>query len=196
MRGATCSLSNANRKVAGVVTGEEVEVEVEIDAEPRVVVEPTDFARALDADPIARTAYDRLSRKGEHVLAIESAKKSRDAHTADREGPGHATGPGVGREPCGPRQDSTRSPLTSSRGSRLPARVELSASLESWLVANIHGSAERRLTLRVRRDEAKQTLCPGRCGSLAKPAQHLSWASDRLLAPVPPPASGSVTETP
>jgi Bacteriocin-protection, YdeI or OmpD-Associated len=52
-------------------------VEVEIDAEPRVVVEPADVARALDADPVARTAYDRLSnsRKREHVLAIESAKK-------------------------------------------------------------------------------------------------------------------------
>jgi uncharacterized protein YdeI (YjbR/CyaY-like superfamily) len=71
-------LSNANRKAAGVVTGDEVEVEVEIDAEPRVVVEPADFARALDADPIARTAYDRLSysRKREHALAIESAKKA------------------------------------------------------------------------------------------------------------------------
>jgi Domain of unknown function (DUF1905)/Bacteriocin-protection, YdeI or OmpD-Associated len=71
-------LSNANRKAAGVVTGDQVEVEVEIDAEPRVVVEPADFARALDADPIARNAYDRLSysRKREHVLAIESAKKA------------------------------------------------------------------------------------------------------------------------
>jgi uncharacterized protein YdeI (YjbR/CyaY-like superfamily) len=47
-------------------------------AEPRVVVEPADFARALDADPVARTAYDRLSysRRREHVLAIESAKKA------------------------------------------------------------------------------------------------------------------------
>lgn len=35
-------LSNANRKAAGVATGDEVEVEVEveIDAEPRVVAEP------------------------------------------------------------------------------------------------------------------------------------------------------------
>ena len=70
-------LSNANRKSAGVATSDEVEVEVEIDAGPRVVAEPTDFARALDADPAARTAYDRLSdsRKREHVRAIESAKK-------------------------------------------------------------------------------------------------------------------------
>jgi uncharacterized protein YdeI (YjbR/CyaY-like superfamily) len=71
-------LSNANRKSAGVVTGDEVEVELEIDAEPRVVVEPADFARALDADPVARSAYDRLShsRRREHVLAIESAKRA------------------------------------------------------------------------------------------------------------------------
>jgi hypothetical protein len=71
-------LSNANRKTAGVATGDEVEVEVEIDAEPRVVAEPADFARALDADPVARAAYDRLSysHKREHVLAIESAKQA------------------------------------------------------------------------------------------------------------------------
>jgi uncharacterized protein YdeI (YjbR/CyaY-like superfamily) len=56
------------------------------------VVEPADFAEALDADPVARTAYDRLSygRKREHVLAIESAKRARPA-AADREGPGTAT---------------------------------------------------------------------------------------------------------
>jgi Bacteriocin-protection, YdeI or OmpD-Associated/Domain of unknown function (DUF1905) len=70
-------LSNANRQAAGVEIGDEVEVELEFDPEPRVVVEPADFARALDADPIARTAHDRLpdGRKREHVRAIENAKK-------------------------------------------------------------------------------------------------------------------------
>jgi hypothetical protein len=70
-------LSNANRKAAGVEIGAEVEVELEFDPEPRVVVEPADFAHALRADPIARAAYDRLpdGRKREHVRAIESAKK-------------------------------------------------------------------------------------------------------------------------
>jgi uncharacterized protein YdeI (YjbR/CyaY-like superfamily) len=70
-------LSNANRQAAGVVTGEEVEVELEFDPEPRVVTEPADFARALSADPIARAAYDCLpdGRKREHVRAVESAKK-------------------------------------------------------------------------------------------------------------------------
>ena len=70
-------LSNANRQSAGVATGDEVEGDLELDVEPRVVVEPADFARALDADPVARAVFDRLahSHKREHVLAIESAKK-------------------------------------------------------------------------------------------------------------------------
>jgi hypothetical protein len=70
-------LSNANRQAAGVATGDEVDVELEFDPEPRLVVEPADFARALSADPIARIAYERLPDGGkrEHVRAIESAKK-------------------------------------------------------------------------------------------------------------------------
>jgi len=70
-------LSNANRQAAGVVTGDEVEVELEFDPEPRVVAEPADLARALDADPLARAAYNRLpyGLKLQHVRAIESAKK-------------------------------------------------------------------------------------------------------------------------
>ncbi|MEV5974073.1 YdeI/OmpD-associated family protein [Streptomyces sp. NPDC051921] len=70
-------LSKANRQAAGVATGDEVEVELELDTEPRVVVEPADFAQALDDDPVARAAYDNLahSHKREHVRAVESAKK-------------------------------------------------------------------------------------------------------------------------
>ena len=78
MRGRNLiGLSNANRQAAGVATGDEVEVDVEFDPETPVVTEPADFARALDADPVARAAYDRLaySHKREHVLAIEGAKK-------------------------------------------------------------------------------------------------------------------------
>lgn len=72
-------LSNANRQAADVVTGDEVEVEVEVefDSEPRAVAEPADLARALDADSLARAAYNRLpyGLKLQHVRAIESAKK-------------------------------------------------------------------------------------------------------------------------
>ncbi len=71
-------LSNANRDAAGVSTGDRVVVEVELDTEPRPIVEPDDFARALDTDPAARAAYDRLSysHKREYVLAIEGAKRA------------------------------------------------------------------------------------------------------------------------
>lgn len=71
-------LSKANRQAAKVETDDEVEVELELDTQPRVVVEPEDFARALDADPVARDAYDRLSysRKRKTVLDIEGAKKA------------------------------------------------------------------------------------------------------------------------
>ncbi len=70
-------LSKAHRQAAGVATGDEVEVELTLDTEPRVVVEPADFTAALDDDPAARAAYDELSysRRREHVRAIESAKK-------------------------------------------------------------------------------------------------------------------------
>jgi len=70
-------LSNANRQAAGVTTGDEIEVDLELDAQPRVIVEPADFARALDSDPAARATYDHLaqSHKRRHVHAIESAKK-------------------------------------------------------------------------------------------------------------------------
>lgn len=70
-------LSNANRQAAGVTIGDEIEVELKLDTEPRVVIEPADFARALDDTPTARAAFDTLtdSRKREHVRAIESAKK-------------------------------------------------------------------------------------------------------------------------
>jgi Bacteriocin-protection, YdeI or OmpD-Associated/Domain of unknown function (DUF1905) len=75
-------LSNANRHAAGVMTGDEVEVEVEYDPEPRVVTEPADLARALDADSRARAAYNRLpyGLKLQHVRAIENAKKPETRH--------------------------------------------------------------------------------------------------------------------
>jgi len=78
MRGRNLiGLSNANRQAAGVATGDEVEVDVTFDPETPTVTEPADFAAALDADPVARAAYDRLaySHKREHVLAIAGAKK-------------------------------------------------------------------------------------------------------------------------
>lgn len=70
-------LSRANRQVAGLDVGAEVEVTLALDTEPRVVAEPDDLARALDAEPVARAAYDALppGRKRRYVLDVEGAKQ-------------------------------------------------------------------------------------------------------------------------
>ncbi|WP_407564743.1 YdeI/OmpD-associated family protein [Streptomyces sp. 184] len=71
-------LSKANRQAAGVETGDEVEVGLELDTEPREVVEPEELTGALDAEPDARVAYDKLppGRKRQYVIAVEGAKKA------------------------------------------------------------------------------------------------------------------------
>lgn len=69
-------LSAENRVGAGVAAGDEVDVDVELDTEPRVVTVPPDFAEALDRQPDARKAFDALSYSNQrrHVLSIEGAK--------------------------------------------------------------------------------------------------------------------------
>lgn len=66
------------RQAAGVQAGDEVDVEVELDSAPREVVVPDDFQAALDADPGAKSAFERLSysNKRQHTLAIEGAKSA------------------------------------------------------------------------------------------------------------------------
>lgn len=69
-------VSAENRAGAGVAGGDEVDVDIELDTEPRVVTLPPDFAAALDAEPAARSTFERLSpsNKGWHVLQVEGAK--------------------------------------------------------------------------------------------------------------------------
>ena len=69
-------LSAENRAGAGVAAGDEVEVGIELDNEPRVVTVPADFAAALDGAAAARARFDALSysNKSRHVIAIEQAK--------------------------------------------------------------------------------------------------------------------------
>jgi hypothetical protein len=64
------------RAKARVAAGDEVDVDVLPDTEPRTVEIPADLAAALDAAPAARQAYDKLSYSGQraHVLAVEQAK--------------------------------------------------------------------------------------------------------------------------
>ena len=64
------------RRMTGVKGGESHEVEVLLDDKPRIVEAPGDLQAALDADPVAKAAWDRLapSHKKSHVTAIEGAK--------------------------------------------------------------------------------------------------------------------------
>jgi uncharacterized protein YdeI (YjbR/CyaY-like superfamily) len=53
-----------------------VDVEIELDTEPREVTVPPDLAAALAHDPQARTSFEGLSysQKRSYVLPIEQAK--------------------------------------------------------------------------------------------------------------------------
>lgn len=64
------------RKNAGVAGGDEVEIDMELDNEPREVVVPADLAAALAADADAKRTFEALSysNKRRHVYAVEDAK--------------------------------------------------------------------------------------------------------------------------
>ena len=54
-------VTNEFRRTSGVAPGDEVDVDIELDTEPREVVVPPDLAAALDGDPEARAFFDGLS---------------------------------------------------------------------------------------------------------------------------------------
>lgn len=69
-------VSAENRAAAGVLGGETHDIELELDAAPREVTLPADFAAALAAEPNAQRTFDALSpsNKGYHTALIEGAK--------------------------------------------------------------------------------------------------------------------------
>jgi Domain of unknown function (DUF1905)/Bacteriocin-protection, YdeI or OmpD-Associated len=71
-------ISAANRAAAGIDEGDEIEVTLELDTEPRGVDEPADLKVALDAAPTVRTAFERLpfGLRRKHVNDIEAAKSA------------------------------------------------------------------------------------------------------------------------
>jgi hypothetical protein len=64
------------RSGAGIAANDVVDVNIELDTEPREVTVPADFADALDRDPDAKKFFDGLSysNRRRHVLQIEGAK--------------------------------------------------------------------------------------------------------------------------
>ena len=69
-------ISAENREAAGVKAGDEIEVEVEPDTEPRELEIPADVAEALEREPEARRYFETLSysNKRRHIMAIDAAK--------------------------------------------------------------------------------------------------------------------------
>lgn len=69
-------VSAAVRAAAGVAAGDEVQVALALDTEPRVLEVPDDLSAALDAVPAARAFFDGLSysNRRRHVLSVEGAK--------------------------------------------------------------------------------------------------------------------------
>ena len=69
-------LAAEHRMAAGLQAGDEVEVEMALDMEPRAVTVPGDLAVALAAEAGARETFDKLSYSNQrrHVLAVEEAK--------------------------------------------------------------------------------------------------------------------------
>jgi hypothetical protein len=69
-------VSAENRAAAGVAAGDEVEVDIALDTEPREVSVPADFAAALSEDAQAQRSFDGMpfSHKQRWVLSVTSAK--------------------------------------------------------------------------------------------------------------------------
>ena len=69
-------VSAENRSKAGVKAGDELDVQLELDTEPREVTVPKDYANALAAEPKAKQFFDGLSysQRRWHVLSVEDAK--------------------------------------------------------------------------------------------------------------------------
>lgn len=71
------------REKAGVSAGDEVDVDVELDAEPREVAVPPELAEALERDADARRSFDGLSRSKKRRL-VDPIEQAKTAETRQR----------------------------------------------------------------------------------------------------------------
>src|SRR5665809_3853 len=69
-------VSAENREGADIAAGDAIDVDLELDTEPRAVTVPADFAAALKRETKAKKFFDGLSYSKQrwHVLSIEGAK--------------------------------------------------------------------------------------------------------------------------
>ena len=71
------AVSAANREAAGIVAGDELDLTIALDTEPRETSVPEDLAAALDAEPKAKEFFAKLTptQRGYFVSDVESAKR-------------------------------------------------------------------------------------------------------------------------
>jgi hypothetical protein len=69
-------VSAENRRAAGIQPGNEIDIQLALDSEPRHVTVPPELAAALDHEPEARTRFDVLSYSAQQrlTLPIENAR--------------------------------------------------------------------------------------------------------------------------
>lgn len=69
-------ISAEHRAASGLATGDEVDVDLELDTQPRTVTVPDDLAVALAADPAAKSTYEAGSytNRKEVVRSLEDAR--------------------------------------------------------------------------------------------------------------------------
>jgi uncharacterized protein YdeI (YjbR/CyaY-like superfamily) len=69
-------VSNEHRTASGLAAGDVVDVDLELDTAPREVAVPAELAAALDAEPVARATFEKLSysNKSWHTLQVAGAK--------------------------------------------------------------------------------------------------------------------------
>ena len=65
-----------HRAASGIRGGDEIDVDIELDTQPRKVDVPPDLQAALDAEPAAKATFEKLSNslKGYHVSQVTGAK--------------------------------------------------------------------------------------------------------------------------
>jgi hypothetical protein len=70
------AMSADNRQKAGLQGGDEIDVHLELDTEPRTLELPDDFAQALNSDATAKQFFESLSysNKRRFMYGIEEAK--------------------------------------------------------------------------------------------------------------------------
>lgn len=63
-------VNTGHRAASGLKAGDEVQVTLELDTQPRVLDIPAELAAALDADPVARAFFDGLSYSNRRVFTL------------------------------------------------------------------------------------------------------------------------------